>query len=163
MEEDFDPKSIEDEGLRQVVLYLMNQVENLSAQVVQLTAENQQLCDEIKRLKGEQGKPKIAANKPRQDLSWEKERRQSKPHHKSGSRRLWRLLPTEPRQPIPWSTCYCATTLPNSMHSPLGSRCAGSMNFAITRNCCPALRTIVCSCKTLARPSGSCIKVSWTT
>lgn len=32
---------------------------------------------------GEQGKPKIAANKPSQDLSSEKERRQSKPHEKS--------------------------------------------------------------------------------
>ncbi len=83
MVEDFDPKGIEDEGLRQVVLYLMNQVENLSAQVAQLTAENQQLRDEINRLKGEQGKPKIGANKGRQDFSSEKERRQSKPHHKS--------------------------------------------------------------------------------
>jgi len=40
-------------------------------------------CDEINRLKGEQGKPKIKANKPARDQSSEKERRESKPHHKA--------------------------------------------------------------------------------
>jgi hypothetical protein len=39
--------------------------------------------DEINRLKGEQGKPKIKANKPKADLSSEKQRRESKPHQKS--------------------------------------------------------------------------------
>src|SRR5947209_9929455 len=79
MLEGFDPKAIENESLRQVVIYLMNQVEILSAKVAELSEENQRLRDEINRLKGEQGKPKITANKPSQDLSSEKERRQSKP------------------------------------------------------------------------------------
>lgn len=83
MLEGFDPKTIEDESLRQVVIFLMNQVEILSAKVADLSEENQRLRDENNRLKGEQGKPKIKANKPRVDLSSEKERRQSKPHHKS--------------------------------------------------------------------------------
>jgi regulator of replication initiation timing len=83
MLEGFDPKSIEDESLRQVVIYLMNQVEILSAKVADLSEENQRLRDENNRLKGEQGKPKIKAKKPRADLSSEKERRQSKPHQKS--------------------------------------------------------------------------------
>ena len=83
MVENFDPNAIEDESLRQVVLSLMNMVENLSAQVAELTAENQRLRDENNRLKGEQGKPKILANKGREDLSSEKERRESKPHHKA--------------------------------------------------------------------------------
>jgi regulator of replication initiation timing len=82
MREEFDPSTIEDEGLRQVFLYLMNVVENLSAKVAELTEENQRLRDENNRLKGEQGKPRILPNKGRGDLSWEKERRESRPHHK---------------------------------------------------------------------------------
>jgi len=81
MLEDFDPNAIEDEGLRQVVLYLMNMVETLSAKVADLSEENQRLRDENNRLKGEQGKPRILPNKAREDLSSEKERRQSKPRN----------------------------------------------------------------------------------
>src|SRR5437016_5079129 len=69
MVETFDPKSIEDEGLRQIVIGLMNLVESLQAKLAQKDEETQQLRDEINRLKGEQGKPKIAANKPSPDLS----------------------------------------------------------------------------------------------
>jgi hypothetical protein len=83
MLEDFDPTTIEDEGLRQVVLYLMNLVATLSAKVAEQAEEIQRLRDEINRLKGEQGKPRVLANKPTTDLSSEKERRQSKPHHKA--------------------------------------------------------------------------------
>jgi hypothetical protein len=81
MLEDFDPKSIEDESLRQVVIFLMNQVETLSAKLREKDEENQRLRDEINRLKGEQGKPKIKANKPSTDLSSQKERRESKPRN----------------------------------------------------------------------------------
>jgi regulator of replication initiation timing len=83
MLEDFDPNAIEDESLRQVVLYLMNVVETLSAKVAELTEENQRLREENNRLKGEQGKPRILPNKERGDLSSEKERRQSRPPQKS--------------------------------------------------------------------------------
>lgn len=82
MLEEFDPTSIEDEGLRQIFIALMNVVETLSTKLAQKDEEIQQLRDEINRLKGEQGKPKIKANKPTTDLSSEKERRESKPHHK---------------------------------------------------------------------------------
>jgi hypothetical protein len=58
-------------------------VDKQDGTIEDLTAEVQRLRDEINRLKGEQGKPKIKANKPTTDLSSEKERRQSKPHHKS--------------------------------------------------------------------------------
>src|SRR5882757_986024 len=78
MVEDFDPKGIEDESLRQVVIFLMNQVEALSAKLAEKDEENQRLREEINRLKGEQGKPKIKANKPSTDLSSQKERRESK-------------------------------------------------------------------------------------
>ncbi len=83
MLEDFDPSTIEDEGLRQIVMYLMNMVENLSAKVAEQAEEIQRLRDENNRLKGEQGKPRVLPNKGRANLSSEKERRKSKPHHKA--------------------------------------------------------------------------------
>src|SRR5438270_4282598 len=84
MLEDFDPTTIEDEGLRQVFISLMNLVEQLSAKVAEQAEEIQRLRDENHRLKGEQGKPKILPNtKANTVLSSEKERRASKPHHKT--------------------------------------------------------------------------------
>src|SRR3989440_1818380 len=82
MLENFDPSTIADEGVRQVVLSLMNLVERLSAKVQEQAEEIQRLRDEINRLKGEEGKPKIKVNKLVPDVSSEKERRESKPHHK---------------------------------------------------------------------------------
>jgi hypothetical protein len=83
MVEEFDPNSIEEEGVRQVVIGLMNVVDKQNGTIAEQAAELQRLRDEINRLKGEQGKPKIKANKSATDLSSEKERRQSKPHYKS--------------------------------------------------------------------------------
>src|SRR5947208_1401272 len=84
MVEDFDPTTIEDEGLRQVFISLMNLVEHLSVKVAEQAEEIQRLRDENNRLKGEQGKPKILPNtKANTALSSEKERRASKPHHKT--------------------------------------------------------------------------------
>ncbi len=83
MVENFDPNTIEEEGLRQVFITLMNLVENLSAKVQEQAEEIQRLRDEVNRLKGEQGKPKIKANNVALDVSSEKERRESKPHHKA--------------------------------------------------------------------------------
>ena len=82
MIEDVDPTTIEDEHVRQVVISLMNLVEQLSAKVAQQAEEIQRLRDENNRLKGEQGKPNIKANTT-VALSSEKERRVSKPHHKT--------------------------------------------------------------------------------
>src|SRR6266480_3059716 len=83
MLEAFDPKTIEDEDLRQIFLYLMNVVETQQVKLAEQAEEIQRLRDEISRLKGEQGKPKIKANTSATDLSSEKERRQPKPHRKS--------------------------------------------------------------------------------
>jgi Transposase IS66 family len=82
MLEGFDPNTIQDEAVRQVVMYLMNVVENQHAKIQEQAEEIQRLRDEINRLKGEQGKPKIKANKAVPHLSSEKERRESKPRHK---------------------------------------------------------------------------------
>src|SRR5438270_10308762 len=84
MLEDFDPTTIEDEDLRQVFISLMNLVEHLSVKVAEQAEEIQRLRDENHRLKGEQRKPKILPNtKANTALSSEKERRASKPHHKT--------------------------------------------------------------------------------
>jgi Transposase IS66 family len=66
-------------------------MENLSAKVQEKDEEIQRLRDEISRLKGEQGKPKIKANKPDTNLSSEKERRESKPHHKTSKQAQIRI------------------------------------------------------------------------
>ena len=76
MLENFDPNTIQDEAVRQVVLYLMNLVESQHAKIQEQAEELQRQRDEINRLKGEQGKPKIKANKSALDASSEKERRE---------------------------------------------------------------------------------------
>jgi len=81
--QELDPRTIEDEDLRQKFVDLMNVVAKQQSTIAEQAAEMQRLRDEISRLKGEQGKPRVLANKPAADLSSEKERRQSKPHHKS--------------------------------------------------------------------------------
>lgn len=83
MLESFDPNTIEDESVRQVVIALMNLVEKQQTHIQQQAEEIQRLRDEVNRLKGEQGKPKIKGNKPNADLSSEKQRRENKPHQKS--------------------------------------------------------------------------------
>jgi hypothetical protein len=83
MIENFDPNTIEDEGLRQVVITLMNLVETLSAKVVEQAEEIQRLRDENNRLKGEQSKPTFAPKKPTPLLSSEQERHVSKAHRKA--------------------------------------------------------------------------------
>ncbi len=83
MLEDFDPNTIQDEALRQVVIDLMNLVETLHAKVQEQAEEMQRLRDENNRLKGEQGKPDMKPHKPATALSSEKERRESKPHHRA--------------------------------------------------------------------------------
>ena len=58
-----EPKGIADESMRRTVEILLNLIEQLQAEVKELRAENQQLKDDFNRLKGEQGKPDIKANK----------------------------------------------------------------------------------------------------
>ena len=55
MLEDFDLNRIQDiEGARQAILQLLNMVEELAGENRKLREDNQQLRDEINRLKGEQ-------------------------------------------------------------------------------------------------------------
>ncbi len=77
MLEDFDLNRIEDiVGAREALVRLLNLVEELAS-------ENQQLREEINRLKGEQGKPTLKPNKkpaasPQTNYSSERERHQPK-------------------------------------------------------------------------------------
>src|SRR5438105_2799331 len=91
MLENFDPNTIADEAVRQIVLYLMNRVENLEAKVQEQAEEIQRLGDENNRLKGEQGKPKIKANQPASQQSSEKERRESNPRHQESKQTKIRI------------------------------------------------------------------------
>ena len=61
-----EPKEIADEQMRQTVEILLNLIEQLNSKVIELEAETQKLRDENNRLKGEQGKPDIKANKKKQ-------------------------------------------------------------------------------------------------
>jgi Transposase IS66 family len=91
MLEGFDPNTIADEAVRQVVIYLMNVVETQQATMREQAETIQRQSDEINRLKGEQGKPKIKANKPARELSSEKERWESKPHRKASKQAKIRI------------------------------------------------------------------------
>jgi len=63
----------------EVIRKLLNLVEALNHEILELKRQNQELLDEINRLKGEQGKPKIKPNKkPPGQYSSEKERKKSK-------------------------------------------------------------------------------------
>ena len=73
-----DPSSMQDlESLRDVVKLLLNIVEQQSANLDRLEQQNQELKDEINRLKGEQGRPKFPKAKSdgsNKDISSEKKR-----------------------------------------------------------------------------------------
>jgi hypothetical protein len=78
----FDPATIPDPTLRQVVQALMNELEALHTKVQAQAAEIQRLRDENNRLKGAQGKPDVKPNKPPTQISSEAERAVPRPHRK---------------------------------------------------------------------------------
>ena len=91
MFDNIDLNAIQDENARQLIMRLLNLIEKLTADLRDVQAENQRLRDEINRLKGEQGKPKIKGNtskppKEVQDHSSEKER-QKRHRHSKGSKK----------------------------------------------------------------------------
>ena len=60
-------KSIEDENARELIVQLINMVESLSKEVRELKEKNQDLRNEVNRLKGEQGKSGTKGNTPTAD------------------------------------------------------------------------------------------------
>lgn len=84
MLENIELSAIQDENARKLVKIVLNEFEELSAELREARIVIQQLRDEIARLKGEQGKPDIKANvaKPAADHSSEKERKKPRERHK---------------------------------------------------------------------------------
>jgi len=86
---DFDISSIIDlDKAREAIGKLLNLIETLQKENQQLKSLNQQLRDELHRLKGEQGKPRIQANTkpPGNNYSSEKERKERKKRKKGRKR-----------------------------------------------------------------------------
>jgi hypothetical protein len=67
-------ENIADKSVRNIIVLLFNIIEEDTRILQELKEENQKLRDEINRLRGEQGKPKIKPK--RKDISSEKERKQ---------------------------------------------------------------------------------------
>jgi len=89
MIDDIDLSRIQDVNARELVARLLNLVEKLSADLRDAQMENQRLRDEVNRLKGEQGKPKIKGNTPKPpptNHSSEKERHKPRQRHKSSKK-----------------------------------------------------------------------------
>jgi hypothetical protein len=88
MLDNFNPQLIQDiEDARKAVVLLLNLVEELKQENEAQRVEIQRLRDEVNRLKGEQGKPNIKANKKSSDHSSEKERKQPQTRRKRKKRR----------------------------------------------------------------------------
>ena len=83
MLEHLDLNAIQDENTRELVVRLLNLIEKLSADLRDAQADIQRLRDEVNRLNGKQGKPRINPNvaNPPADHSSEKERH--KPRQRS--------------------------------------------------------------------------------
>jgi hypothetical protein len=89
MFDNLDLTSIQDENARELVGRLLNLIEKQAADLRDAQAEVQRLRDEVNRLKGEQGKPKIKGNTSKPisaDHSSEKERRKPHQRHKSSKK-----------------------------------------------------------------------------
>jgi len=89
MLDDIDLSRIQDENARELIMRLLNLVEKQAADLCDAQIEIQRLRDEVNRLKGEQGQPKIKGNTPKPSLtkhSSEKERHKPRQRHKSGKK-----------------------------------------------------------------------------
>lgn len=88
MLEDLDLSGIQDARARALIIRLLNVLDAVSSDLRAAQEENQRLRDEINRLKGEQGKPTINADRPAPDPdhSSEQERRRPVERGKRGKR-----------------------------------------------------------------------------
>lgn len=89
MFDNLDLNAIQDENARELIQRLLNLIEKLSADLRDAQIEIQRLRDEVNRLKGEQGKPKIKGNTPKPpptNHSSENERHKSRQRHRSSKK-----------------------------------------------------------------------------
>ena len=85
-------EKIEDRETKKIVSILYNLVEDVVSDNTNLLKENQALKDEVNRLKGEQGKPDIKANKKKDgDISSEKERKEAEAEEDESNREGFKL------------------------------------------------------------------------
>ena len=84
---DANGNSFSDSQARAAFKFLLNAIEQLVAENQQSREHIQKLKDEINRLKGEQGKPTIRAQKKDGDISSEKERKKKKKAKKKRSKK----------------------------------------------------------------------------
>ena len=85
-------KEIEDKKTKKIVSVLYNIVEDVVSDNTNLLEENQSLKDEVNRLKGEQGKPDIKANKKKDgDISSENERKDAEAEEDESNREGYKL------------------------------------------------------------------------
>jgi hypothetical protein len=85
-------EKIEDRETKKIVSVLYNLVEEVVSDNTNLLKENQALKDEVNRLKGEQGKPYIKANKKKDgDISSEKERKDAEAEEDASNREGFKL------------------------------------------------------------------------
>ena len=70
-----DIGKVVDPVVKQAMTALLNLVERQATEIATLRKQNQELRDEINRLKGEQGKPDIKPNHKAGNISSEEERR----------------------------------------------------------------------------------------
>lgn len=82
-------ENITDIRTKKIILSLFNIIENNALTIQNFQKENQELKDEINRLKGEQGKPDITGNKNKKgtDISSEKERKNTNKKNKKKKRK----------------------------------------------------------------------------
>jgi hypothetical protein len=93
-----DPDALPDAQLRPTLRLLLNIVEELVVSVEALKVENQQLRNEIQRLKGQQGAPRIPPRKPPPgsgNVSSEGERREPRPWRKGAKQDQLTITRTE--------------------------------------------------------------------
>jgi len=132
---DLDINNIRDlDDALDVIRKLLNLFETLHQENLELKKQNQQLQDEIHRLKGEQGKPKIKPSKknPKQ-YSSEKERKKSKKRKKRSKKDRIKTHETQ--------TCYVdKSILPKDAQSKGYDRVVvqdikfGAYNLNVARN-----------------------------
>jgi regulator of replication initiation timing len=88
-----NPDDISDKKDAEIIRILLQIIERLTEEVQALKTELQKTLDELNQLKGEKGKPKIPASKPKPtDFSSEKERKsQTPPSEKKSKEKLSKI------------------------------------------------------------------------
>ncbi|MFQ5888134.1 MAG: transposase [Candidatus Hydrothermarchaeales archaeon] len=83
------------EAIRRLIQKLLNIIEMQAKIIADMERENQNLKDEINRLKGEKGRPQIKPNVPRKENDLPQEKKRSKKWKKTGKKQRIKIDKTE--------------------------------------------------------------------